>query len=329
MNFKIIKAKKEDAFTVAELAIQMWEDNVLEELAAELAELIGSPEAAVFLGTVEGKAIGFAQCQLRHDYVEGTETSPVGYLEGIFVEEEFRKRGFAKQLLAVCESWAKEQGCSEFASDCELDNTGSLNFHLSLGFEEANRVICFTKPLEPCCLNEGKEDITTDKTSWGSKVSLDELNKIYYRLEMKQMELFQGLFHRVFELKSGFYNGNYHRDSKGLYVREHYPIPVIEVRGYCDVEINLENITVSTKLTKKKAVEYNYGKLEEYSFEVYGVEDYLQDFYEPGMVTEELQAAIKKSEEKEIGFSFKFNYDITGNEMYEFVKMLRREGFFY
>ena len=147
MNLTICRAEKEDALTVAKLAIQMWEDNVLEELAEEFAELIGSSEAAVFLGTVDGQAIGFAQCQLRHDYVEGTETSPVGYLEGVFVEEEYRKKGYAKQLLAACENWAKEQGCTEFASDCELDNTGSLKFHLSLGFEEANRVICFTKKL--------------------------------------------------------------------------------------------------------------------------------------------------------------------------------------
>ena len=147
MNLTIYKAKEKDVLTVASLAIQMWEDNVLEELAAELAEPMKSPEAVVFLGEVEGRAIGFAQCQLRHDYVEGTETSPVGYLEGIFVEEEFRKQGYAKQLLAACENWAKEQGCTEFASDCELANTGSLKFHLSLGFEEANRVICFTKKL--------------------------------------------------------------------------------------------------------------------------------------------------------------------------------------
>ena len=148
MNLTICRAEKEDALTVAKLAIQMWEDNVLEELEEEFSELIGSPEAAVFLGTVDGQAIGFAQCQLRHDYVEGTETSPVGYLEGIFIEENYRKQGYAKQLLAACETWAKEQGCTEFASDCELDNTGSLKFHLSLGFEEANRVICFTKKLE-------------------------------------------------------------------------------------------------------------------------------------------------------------------------------------
>ena len=148
MNLTICKAKKEDALTVAKLAIQMWEDNVLEELVEEFAELTGSSETAVFLGTVDGQAIGFVQCQLRHDYVEGTGTSPVGYLEGIFIEENYRKQGYAKQLLAACENWAREQGCTEFASDCELDNIGSLKFHLSLGFEEANRVICFTKKLE-------------------------------------------------------------------------------------------------------------------------------------------------------------------------------------
>ena len=330
MNLTITKAKEKDALTVAKLAIQMWEDNVLEELAAELTELMKSSEAAVYLGEIDGQAIGFAQCQLRHDYVEGTETSPVGYLEGIFVAEEFRKKGYAKQLLAACENWAKEQGCTEFASDCELENIGSLKFHLGVGFEEANRVICFTKPLEPSCLNEEKEEnVTTDKTPRERNMLLDDLNKLYYRLEMKQMELFQGLYHRIFELKRGYYNGNYHRNKDGEYVMEYYPIPVIEVCGYCDVEINLENITVSTKLTKQKAVEYNYDKLKEYSFEAYGVEDYLQDFYEPGMTPEELQAAIKESEEKEIGFSFKFGFDIAGNEMYEFAKMLRREGFFY
>jgi len=79
--------------------------------------------------------------------VEGTDSSPVGYLEGIFVEEEFRKKGYAKELLASCERWAKEMGCTEFASDCELENTGSLAFHLRMGFMEANRVICFTKKL--------------------------------------------------------------------------------------------------------------------------------------------------------------------------------------
>ena len=143
----ITKATCSDASLVAKLAIQMWEDNTIEGLTQDLAEIIKSPESAVFLLYHEERAIGFAQCQLRHDYVEGTDSSPVGYLEGIFVEEEFRNKGHAKELLAHCEAWAKEMGCTEFASDCELTNTGSLAFHLRMGFEEANRVICFTKKL--------------------------------------------------------------------------------------------------------------------------------------------------------------------------------------
>lgn len=143
----IRKANVSDAATVAKLAIQMWEDNTLEGLTEELAEIITGPESAVFLLYDGEIAIGFAQCQLRHDYVEGTDSSPVGYLEGIFVEEAYRNKGYAKELLKQCEAWAKDMGCTEFASDCELTNTGSLAFHLKTGFEEANRVICFTKKL--------------------------------------------------------------------------------------------------------------------------------------------------------------------------------------
>jgi aminoglycoside 6'-N-acetyltransferase I len=102
-------------------------------------------DAACFIVFAGEKPAGFAQCQLRRDYVEGTKTSPVGYLEGIFVPEAYRRRGYAKELLSACEGWAKEMRCTEFASDCELGNADSLAFHLALGFEEANRIICFRK----------------------------------------------------------------------------------------------------------------------------------------------------------------------------------------
>ena len=88
---------------------------------------------------MDEKPIAFAHCQLRHDYVEGTESSPVGYLEGIFVEEAYRRKGFAADLLAECERWAREKGCSEFASDCELDNEESLKFCLAFTVEDVEK----------------------------------------------------------------------------------------------------------------------------------------------------------------------------------------------
>ena len=143
----IRKAKTEEAETLAGLAIQMWTENDFEDLVNEFRELINSDEAACFIKYVGGKAVAFAQCQLRYDYVEGTRSSPVGYLEGIFVSDPYRRSGYAAKLLAECEKWAKERGCIEFASDCELGNEDSLLFHLSLGFEEVNRIICFRKRL--------------------------------------------------------------------------------------------------------------------------------------------------------------------------------------
>ena len=145
-NYIVEKAEASELPAVAGLAARMW-DHPTAELEAEFAELLADPEAALFTAKRNGEAVAFAQCQLRHDYVEGTETSPVGYLEGVYVDEAHRHRGVASALLRACEAWAKEKGCAEFASDCELDNRDSLGFHLAAGFEEANRIICFTKRL--------------------------------------------------------------------------------------------------------------------------------------------------------------------------------------
>ena len=145
MNIR--RAGAADLDSVTALALELWPEHEYEELWQEMADIMAGPEAAFFLLEEAGEAKGFAQCQLRHDYVEGTESTPVGYLEGIFVEECSRRRGLARELMSACEDWALQQGCREFASDCELTNSRSLDFHLALGFEEANRIICLTKKL--------------------------------------------------------------------------------------------------------------------------------------------------------------------------------------
>jgi len=143
---KIVKAEVKDAPEVARLSLLLWPEHDKEEMEQEFRELIKKDDAAVFLAQ-DGETMGFAQCQLRRDYVEGTESSPVGYLEGLFVTESCRKRGYARALLAACQDWARARGCTEFASDCELTNSESFAFHLRMGFLEANRIICFTKRL--------------------------------------------------------------------------------------------------------------------------------------------------------------------------------------
>ena len=144
---KIQKAELNNLQELATLAGTLWPHHTAAEMADEYRVGMENPNVAFFLAYEGDTAVGFAQCQLRHDYVEGTENSPVGYLEGIFVAEQYRNQGTARMLLTACENWARTKDCTEFASDCELTNTQSLCFHLNVGFTEANRIICFTKKL--------------------------------------------------------------------------------------------------------------------------------------------------------------------------------------
>lgn len=94
-----------------------------------------------------GEPLGFAEISLR-EFAEGCLTSPVGYLEGWYVEPSARGRGVGGALVRAGEDWAREQGCTEFASDADIGNTTSIRAHESLGFEPVADVRCFRKQLD-------------------------------------------------------------------------------------------------------------------------------------------------------------------------------------
>lgn len=89
----------------------------------------------------------WVEVALRSDYVNGTDSSPVGFLEGLYVDPAFRKQGIAAMLVYTAEQWVREQGCTEMASDALLENTDSHAMHRALGFEETERVVYFRKLL--------------------------------------------------------------------------------------------------------------------------------------------------------------------------------------
>ena len=142
-----MKAREEQIPEIVPLFTQLWPDNTRKEAEKILKDYVSSKEKAAFACRIGREYVGFALCSVRHDYVEGCDTSPVGYLEGIFVREAYRKQGIARVLCEECETWAEKAGCKEFASDCECNNTASLEFHSRMGFSEANRIVCFKKRL--------------------------------------------------------------------------------------------------------------------------------------------------------------------------------------
>lgn len=100
---------------------------------------------AAFLAIVNGQLVGFAEASVRRDYVNGCETSPVAFLEGIYVAPANRRRGVANALTSSVEEWGRSQGCLEFASDTTPGNEASQRLHAALGFEETERVIFYRK----------------------------------------------------------------------------------------------------------------------------------------------------------------------------------------
>ena len=84
----IRKADIKDADILAALAVRMWAEHDPRDLANEFREIVKNENAVCFLKYADDEPVAFAQCQLRCDYVEGTTSSPVGYLEGIFVAEK-------------------------------------------------------------------------------------------------------------------------------------------------------------------------------------------------------------------------------------------------
>jgi aminoglycoside 6'-N-acetyltransferase I len=104
-----------------------------------------------------GKAEGFAEVSIRHDYVNGCKYRPALFLEGIYVRPEFRGQGLARALCAAAAQFGEQNGCQEFASDVLMDDHDSLAAHARLGFAETERVVYFRRFLSP--LDSGGQEL--------------------------------------------------------------------------------------------------------------------------------------------------------------------------
>ncbi|MBO6576052.1 MAG: GNAT family N-acetyltransferase [Rhodothermales bacterium] len=113
---------------------------------ADMAALLARDEQEVLLAFSGDEVVGFAEVALRN-LVDGCLTSPVGYLEGIYLVPGHRGKGLSRQLLEAAMGWARAQGCSEFASDSSLDETEAQAWHRRVGFEETYRIVQFRREL--------------------------------------------------------------------------------------------------------------------------------------------------------------------------------------
>jgi aminoglycoside 6'-N-acetyltransferase I len=132
-----------------DLRLALWADATADEHRGYMAISLAQPERFLQLMVYDEnrQPVGFIEGSIRGDYVNGTESSPVGFVEGVFVVPAWRRRGIARQLYAAIADWARARGCRELASDALLENEASQRAHRALGFRETERVVYFTREL--------------------------------------------------------------------------------------------------------------------------------------------------------------------------------------
>jgi aminoglycoside 6'-N-acetyltransferase I len=115
-----------------------------QEMADYLAD--EATHAVFVVDRGDGRLGGFLEASTR-TVAEGCETSPVGYIEGWYVDPDLRRSGWGGSLVAAAEEWARGRGYAEMASDCEIANGVSFRAHTALGYRETDRLVHFRKPL--------------------------------------------------------------------------------------------------------------------------------------------------------------------------------------
>ncbi|MBD9679756.1 GNAT family N-acetyltransferase [Pseudomonas sp. PDM18] len=149
METSVRRCEAYDLADWVELRLQLWPGDHSESFFEEARDILAQPSrfGAWLARDEQGRALGLAEASVRRDYVNGTDGSPVLFLEGIYVREDARRQGVARALVCAVQAWGCARGCVDFASDAALDNTISHALHRALGFVETERVVYFRKPL--------------------------------------------------------------------------------------------------------------------------------------------------------------------------------------
>ncbi len=126
----------------------LWDESSEDDHKSEMVDIIEHSDTQyVAVAELEnGRLCGFLEASIR-SHVEDCDTDNVGYLEGWFVEEPYRRDGIGTRLVRMAEGWARRRGCSEMASDAEVDNSVSLLAHTKLGYGETSRLVHLKKEL--------------------------------------------------------------------------------------------------------------------------------------------------------------------------------------
>ncbi|BBF70093.1 aminoglycoside 6'-N-acetyltransferase [Sphingomonas bisphenolicum] len=147
---QIIRAAAGHAPFWARMRAALWPDASVADHHDDIADMMANGGDLVAFVALDdrGDAIAFVEASLRRDYVNGCDTSPVVFVEGLYVTPAVRHEGIAKALIDAVAIWGQAMGCTEMASDADIGNLASHAFHRAACFVETERVVYFRKALD-------------------------------------------------------------------------------------------------------------------------------------------------------------------------------------
>ena len=79
--------------------------------------------------------IGYAYCKIN-ELPGGPIISKVTLLDGIFVEEKYRKQKIATKLINECKNWSTKIGATYFEIKVAKENINALKLYEQIGFKD-------------------------------------------------------------------------------------------------------------------------------------------------------------------------------------------------
>lgn len=147
ITFKIRNVRENEIGDWFRLRQLLWDGSSEDEHKSEMMDIYEHTDTQLVLVAVaNNRLIGFLEASIR-PFVEDCHSDHVGYLEGWYVEPEYRQHGIGRELVREAESWARQRGATEMASDAEIGNEMSLQAHTKLGYEETSRLVHLRKDL--------------------------------------------------------------------------------------------------------------------------------------------------------------------------------------
>jgi aminoglycoside 6'-N-acetyltransferase I len=126
----------------------LWPECPDEQHVREMADILGDPEfnAAFLAHAPDGLPVGFLEISIRLT-AEGCRPGRIGYIEGWYVEPDWRGKDLGAALVGEAEAWAVARGCREMASDARADNQAGRAVHQRLGYQQVSVLAHFRKDL--------------------------------------------------------------------------------------------------------------------------------------------------------------------------------------